>query len=131
MMKYPQLPEAELLVMQIVWEQNNPLTSKQLLELSKPQKEWKLQTVSTLLNRLTEKGFLTSEKRGKERYYLPVVVREEYLSQETKRFVKAFHKNSISGLMASLVSSNKVNDEDLQELVTWLKERKEGEHDDG
>ena len=129
-MKYPHLPEAELLVMQIIWEQNVPLSSKQMLELSKSQKDWKLQTVSTLLNRLTEKGFLSSEKKGKERTYLSLVDREEYLSQETDRFVKNFHKNSISGLMASLVSSNKVTDEDLQELAAWLKEQKEGKVDD-
>jgi len=39
-----------------------------------------------------EKGFLSSEKQGKERFYSPLVEREEYLRQETGRFVKLFTK---------------------------------------
>ena len=125
-MKYPQLPEAEFTIMQTIWGQETAMSSSQVAELLKPQKDWKHQTVSTLLNRLTEKGFLSSEKQGKERFYQPLVAREAYLSQETGRFVKEFHKNSLTGLMSALVSSSDIDDRDLKDLAAWLKAREQG-----
>ena len=121
-MKYTQLPETEFTVMQIVWEQEIPVLSSRVTELLKAQRNWKLQTVSTLLSRLEDKGFLSSEKHGKERYYKPLVAHDDYLRQETGQFIKKFHKNSITGLMSALVSNNDVTNDDLRELAAWLKD---------
>jgi len=120
-MKFPQLPEAEFFAMKTIWEQETPISNKKMVELLKPVKSWKKQTVHTLLFRLIDKGFLSSELQGKERYYTPLVSREDYLSQETGRFVEDFHKNSISGFMNALVADNKLTDSDFHELSTWLK----------
>ena len=128
-MKYPQLPDAELIVMQTIWEHKTPISGLRVTELLKPIKKWKHQTVSTLLSRLTDKGFLSSEKRGKERFYTPHVVREDYLSQETDRFIKDFHKNSLTGLMRALISAGDVTDDDLNELTVWLKNQRPGGDD--
>jgi len=98
-----------------------------MAELVKPYRGWKKQTVFTLLNRLVEKGFLSSTKTGKERYYEPLVEREDYLRQETGRFVESFHKNSITGLMSALVSSTDIDEKELAELSAWLDKRAKGE----
>jgi len=120
-MKYVHLPETEFAVMQTVWEQHAPVSSRQITEFLTPRRNWKLQTVSTLLSRLEDKGFLSSEKQGKERYYKPLVDCDDYLRQETGQFMKTFHKNSITGLMSALVSNNDVTEDDLRELAAWLK----------
>ena len=126
-MKYTQLPETEFVVMQTIWEHETPISSSRVTELLLPQKGWKHQTVSTLLSRLTDKGFLSSEKQGKERFYKPIVAREDYLQQETSRFMKNFHKNSLTGLMSALVSNNDINEDDLRELSAWLKDSEKEE----
>ena len=126
-MRYPQLPEAEFTVMKTIWEQETPISSMRMAELVKPYRGWKKQTVFTLLNRLVEKGFLSSTKTGKERYYEPLVEREDYLRQETGRFVESFHKNSITGLMSALVSSTNIDEQELAELSAWLDKRAKGE----
>ena len=125
-MKYTQLPETEFAVMQIVWEHDSPISSSRVTEMLMPERGWKLQTVSTLLSRLEDKGFLSSEKHGKERFYQPIVAQDDYLRQETGQFIKRFHKNSITGLMSALVSNNDVTDDDLRELAAWLKDSEAG-----
>jgi len=129
-MKIPHLPEAEFFAMKTIWDQETPISNKRMVELLKPTKGWKKQTVHTLLLRLVDKGFLSSEMQGKERYYTPLVSREDYLSQETGRFVEDFHKNSISGFMNALAANNKMNDDDFRELFTWLKENTKGGEND-
>ena len=122
---YPHLPDSEFAIMQIIWAQSLPISKIQVAALAKPLKGWTPQTVYTLLNRLTEKGFLSSNKQGKERYYTTLVSREEYLNQETSRFMKTVHKNSLTGLMNALFADNKPNEDDLSELEKWLKENSE------
>ena len=130
-MNYPQLPESEFSVMQVIWEHSAEISGSMVTKLLESSKKWKHQTVSTLLNRLVEKGFLSSEKRGKERYYKPLVDIEPYLRQETGRFVEAFHKNSLTGLMSALVSNTDIDDEELSELSAWLENRAGGAKNDG
>jgi len=126
-MQHPQLPRAELDIMQTIWEQETPISSVRMTELMRPIKGWKKQTVYTLLSRLVDKGFLSSEKQGKERCYAPLIDREEYLQQETGRFVEAFHKNSLTGFMRALVSATDIDDTELAELADWLESRKKEE----
>jgi len=123
MSNYPQLPDSEFAVMRIIWENPAPISKTQVAGLAEPERGWKPQTVYTLLNRLVEKGFLSSDKQGKERFYTPLVLREAYLNQTTGHFMKTFHKNSLTGFMNALFSNN-VNAEDLTELEEWLKESK-------
>ena len=130
MAQFTNLPDAEFDVMQIIWGQPTPISSVQIFTLANPEKKWKPQTVLTLLTRLVARGFLHSEKQGKERYYTPLVTREEYLNRETGMFVKRFHKNSLVGLMNALFSGKKPKEEDLDEIEKWLEAtRKEGEQD--
>jgi len=119
------LPDAEFDVMQVIWGADVPISSVQVHSLSVAEKKWKPQTVMTLLTRLTKRGFLSSEKRGKERYYWPLVTHEEYLQRETGLFVQRFHKNSLSGLMSALFAG-RPKDADLAEIEAWMKGQGEG-----
>ena len=124
MPEYTRLPDAEFDVMQIVWSQPTPISSVQVAALAAPEKNWKPQTVLTLLTRLTQRGFLSSEKLGKERVYTPLVTREDYLSTETGQFMQKFHKNSLTGLMNALYAGKGPKEEELAALEAWLRERK-------
>ena len=121
MNQYPQLPDSEFAIMQIVWEHPVPVSKTQVAGFAEPERGWKPQTVYTLLNLLVEKGFLHTEKQGKERYYTPLVTKDAYYNQETGRFMKLFHKNSLTGLMSALFS-NRVKEEDIAELTEWINE---------
>ena len=124
MPEYSRLPDAEFDVMQIIWSQPSPISSMQIAALTAPEKKWKPQTVLTLLLRLTQRGFLSSEKQGKERMFTPLITQEDYLNQETGLFMRKFHKNSLTGLMNAFFSDKSPEEDDLQALEKWLKERK-------
>lgn len=89
------------------------------------EKAWKAQTIITLMKRLVERGFLWSEKKGKERTYFPLISKDEYLKFETGDFIQRFHGNSFSSLIAALNDSRKFKKNDLDELEKWLKEKRE------
>lgn len=113
------LPDAEFEVMKQVWECEQPVTAPMLMERMEG-KGWKTQTLISLLIRLTERGFLRSEKRGRERIYWTEIGRDEYLAFETRDFVETHHSNSVSSLMASLYDGGKLDDSSIEELEAWL-----------
>ena len=115
------LPETEFEVMSVVWRNVPPVTTTTLMNQLGNEKGWKLQTLVTLLNRLTERGFLRSEKLGKERTYYPCVKQEDYIRYETALFVERYHGNSIFQLVNALSGNNKLSKVEIDELNSWLK----------
>lgn len=119
------LPDAEFEVMQIIWNNDPPITTNMIMQQLGNEREWKVQTVIVLLKRLIDRGFVSTAKPGKERNYFPLVQENEYLQFETHDFIKRLHKNSITNLVATLVDGNKLKDSDLKELTQWLEEKRD------
>ena len=118
------LPDAEFDVMKVVWANDPPITTNMVLEQLGKQREWKAQTVITLMLRLVDRGFLRTEKVGKERTYYPLVGKEEYLKFETSNFVRQYHDNSVLGLISTLFDDKALDDKDIDELLRLAKERR-------
>ncbi len=119
------LPDAEFEVMKTVWQNEPPITTNMLMEQLGNKKEWRLQTLITLLLRLVDRGFLRTEKNGKERTYYPLVDKEQYLKFETSSFIDRFHNHSIISLVDTLYDGKELKESDLDELSKWLKKRSE------
>jgi len=117
------LPDAEFEVMKVIWRNTPPMTTMQIMAKLDPEKTWKPQTLLTLLVRLIEKGFLISEKAGKERNYTPAILEQDYLRLETGDFVRRYHGNSVGSLVKTLYDGKNLTQEDLHELREWLKGR--------
>jgi len=77
------------------------------------------------LGRLTEKGFLRSEKTGKERQYYPLISKNDYLDYETGNFVKQYHENSFISLLLTFQHNKALTDKDLDVIQAWIKERRD------
>ncbi|HOQ07909.1 MAG TPA: BlaI/MecI/CopY family transcriptional regulator [Clostridiales bacterium] len=124
MREMKRLPDAEFEVMKIVWQNEPPVTTGIVMEQLGKKKEWKAQTVVSLMLRLVERGFLRTEKAGRERLYFPEVSREEYLKFETGNFIKQYHNNSLLNLVNTLYDDDALTDGDINELLQWIKERR-------
>lgn len=119
-----QIPNAEFDVMKVVWANDPPITTSVVMEQLGEKKEWKAQTIVSLMLRLVERGFLRTEKNGKERTYFPLISKEEYLKFETGNFMKQYHGSSFLSLVSTLFNGKALTDKDLDELLKWAKERR-------
>lgn len=123
--KMRRLPDAELEVMKAIWENQPPMSTNDVMKVISKEKNWNISTLLTLLSRLIERGFLTSEKRGRERIYYPAVDHQEYMEYETKNFLQKLHKNSFMSLVNTLYNNNDLSSNDISELSEWLKNKTE------
>ena len=118
------LPDGEFTILKVIWQLPNPTTSAQIMEKLGEDNHWKPQTLLTVLARLTEKGFLESVRKGRERQYTAIISEDEYLEVETSDFLKRYSCHSMGGLVKTLFSSNSLSDNELDELRSLLDQNK-------
>ena len=118
------LPDGEFTILKVIWQWPNPTTSAQIMEKLGEDNHWKPQTLLTVLARLTEKGFLESVRKGRERQYTAIISEDEYLEVETSDFLKRYSGHSMGGLVKTLFSSNSLSDNELDELRSLLNQNK-------
>ena len=120
------IPDAELEIMMVLWNHQTPISTTAIHNLLSNNKEWLLATVTSLLNRLTKRGFVSSQKEVKTRYYTPLIKKDFYIACENKSFLEKLNQNSIKNFLVSLSNSNSLSEKDFDELKQFIKER-EGE----
>lgn len=117
------LPEAELEVMMEVWNGEAPMTTNYLMKAIGDQKGWKAPTLISFLVRLEKRGFITSYKEGKERYYSPIADRTLYLRRITEHFLDTYHNGSFVDMLNVLYSDRDFTDKEVDELLEWLRRK--------
>lgn len=122
---FKRLPDAELEVMKVIWDSKPPMSTNDVMKVISKEKTWNISTLLTLLSRLIERGFLSSEKRGRERIYSPIVDKADYMEFETRTFLQKLHKNSFMSLVTTLYDNHDLTESDIDELSQWLKEKSE------
>jgi BlaI family penicillinase repressor len=121
-MSIPQISEAEIEVMKVLWELNEA-TSAQIVEKLEGMSNWKPKTIHTLINRLVAKGAINATKiDGKSYLYSPNVSEQEYKSHANKSFLQKLYNGSISLMMASFIKEQKLSKKDIDELKRLLDE---------
>ena len=115
MEKKNMVSDAELEILEVLWEAGEALNATQIRTKLNEKKSWERTTVLTLIRRLLDKGVIMQEKK-EVYYYNPVLKREEYIRQETRSFVDKFFSGSSKNLAAALVSDEQLTKEEIGEL---------------
>jgi len=89
-----------------------------------------LSTLMVSLDRLAAKGFVQCDRSTRSNLCTAIVSESEYKSFESRSFLGRLHGNSVSRLVASLYSSNNLNDDDIAQLRLFLDELDRGHADD-
>lgn len=118
------LPDGEFTILKVIWQLPTPTTSASIMEKLGADNNWKPQTLLTVLARLTEKGFLDSVRKGRERHYTALVSEDEYLEVEASDFLKRHSGHSMGGFVKTLFSSNSFSENELDELRSLLNQAK-------
>lgn len=124
MKKLGRLSETEMEVMEVIWGVAAPVTVAQLLDIFES-KGWKTSTLSTILKRLIEKGYLTKSMIGKVNYYDPVLTLDEYKKHETQSFLSRLYNGKVKNFIASLVDDDELSRDDIAELKEWFARKEE------
>ena len=114
------ITDSELEVMKLLWRAKDALPVTDIREQLQGSKGWEPATIKTLISRLVSKGVVRQEKRNVY-YYSPVITEMEYRSWATKDLITRIYNGKASDLIASLVRSDGLSNDDLVELREMFK----------
>ena len=118
------LPEAEFDVMVALWNSRSyPVNTAYLMEHVGKAKSWKAPTLISFLTRLEDRGFIHSEKKGKERYYYVDAVKDDYIKSVTLDFLNKYHSGSFVKMLDLLYGCGAFPNEELDKMLKWLQEQ--------
>lgn len=113
------ISDSELEVMEVLWEAGRPLPVTEIRQALQAKMGWESTTIKTLVQRLCNKGVLLQEKR-KNFFYLPLVSRQEYNDWATGNLIQKLYRGSAKSLVAALVHSDSLTQEDVEELRSFF-----------
>ena len=114
------LGEAELEIMQVIWDSENPITSNYILNELQGRRKWQLSTLMTSLARLADKGFVSCDRSTGSNLYTFIISENEYKASASKHFLEKVYNNSIQNMIATLYSNKAIKDSDVEELRNFL-----------
>ena len=106
---------SELEVMKLLWHAEDALPVTEIREKLQKSKGWEPATIKTLISRLVTKGVVRQEKR-KVFYYSPLISEKEYSTWATDDLIGRLYNGRARDLVAALVHSDGLSQEDLDEL---------------
>jgi predicted transcriptional regulator len=118
--KTPTLTDAELRLMEVIWEKGSASAAEVLESL--PDAELAYTTVLNTLRILETKGYLSHTKDGKAFVYHPLVGRDDARQSAIQYLVSRFFGNSPGLLVSNLIKREQLSKTELRRLKKLIEE---------
>jgi len=119
-----QLTNAEEQVMKLLWKLEKAYMKNILDAFSEPKPA--STTVSTLLKRMIDKGYVGYNQHGSNREYFPLVKKTDYFSKNINLLIKDFFNNSASQFASFFTNETNLSLSELEELKRLVEKKIEG-----
>ena len=121
--KSPNLTDAELRLMEVVWEKGKATVSE-VVDYLPGDAPPAYSTVLTMLRILENKGYLRHTKEGRAFVYRPAIEREKARESAISHLLRRFFENSPELLMLNLLEGKKISAKELARLRKRIGEEK-------
>ena len=121
--KSPQLTEAELRLMNVVWQKGSA-TVGEVAEALKGDPPLAYSTVLTTLRILESKGYLRHKKEGRAFIYEPTVDRQQASHGAIRHLLSRFFDNSPELLVTNLLRDERISRKEINRLKQLIAEHK-------
>jgi predicted transcriptional regulator len=122
--KSPTLTEAELRLMEVLWQKRSATVGEVLAGLPRDT-ALAYSTVLTTLRILEQKGYVAHLESGRAFVYHPLVGRDEAQRNATQQLVRRFFNNSPELLALSLLEQENIDEQELERLKKLIERSKE------
>ncbi|HXW90467.1 MAG TPA: BlaI/MecI/CopY family transcriptional regulator [Terriglobales bacterium] len=117
------LTEAELRLMEVLWERGSS-TVQQVLEALPKRPALAYNSVLTTMRILEKKGYVRHLKDGRAHVYTSVIERQEATRSEISHLVHRFFKNSRDLLLLNMLEESSIDEQELDRLRQFFESGK-------
>jgi predicted transcriptional regulator len=112
----------ETLIMKIVWDSESDISTPELIDALRIRygKDYARTTVVTFLQRLAEKGFVKTYRKGRVAYVHPVKTEKDYMTKFLSEAEDFWFQGDSSHLMAALCDTKKLSKDEIGRIREML-----------
>ncbi len=119
------LTHPEWAVMQALWGKQPQTLSEVIRSMGKAM-NWSYRTYASYLNKLCEKGLAGFEAKGRDKFYYPLVDKEQCIRAESRSLLKKVSEQSAKELLVCMIEESGLSPEDHEDLKKLLDELAKG-----
>ena len=123
----PELGDAELEVLKALWDAGPGTVRQVLAHLYERKRRVAYTTVLTVLTRLEQKGYVSSDKSGLAYLYRAKVTRQRVAATRVKAMVEQLYDGAAGQLALQLVKGERLTQAEIEELQRLIERLDRGE----
>lgn len=116
------LAKREEQIMQVLWELKKAFV-KEIVEVF-PEPKPHINTISTMVRILEDKGFIGHNAFGKSHQYFPIITKEEYQKTAVGDVLGKYFDNSYSKMVTYFAQQENISENELEEILKMIKNKK-------
>lgn len=109
-------------IMQILWKLNKAFVKEVVAELPKPKPHYN--TVSTVIRKMEDKGFIKHDAFGNTHRYYPAISKEAYRKKYFSNVIQNYFENSYKNVVSFFANEEKISAEELREIIKIIEQKR-------
>lgn len=107
--------------MQVLWKLKKAFVKEVVTELPKPKPHYN--TVSTVIRKMEEKGFVNHEAFGNTHRYFPAISIEDYRKGYFSNAINNYFENSYKNVVSFFANEEKISVDELKEIINIIESK--------
>ncbi|WP_421754538.1 BlaI/MecI/CopY family transcriptional regulator [Croceimicrobium sp.] len=121
-MNLKELTKAEEEIMQFLWRLKAASVKEIIAEMQAPKPA--VNTVSTIVRILEQKGFVDHRPQGRGYQYFPIISKEEYQKFSMNKLMKSYFGGSLSKMVSFFVEKEKLDTNELDDILEIIEKNR-------
>ena len=109
-------------IMQVLWRLKKAFVKEVVNELPEPKPHYN--TVSTVIRKMEDKGFIKHEALGNTHRYYPSISKEDYRTRYFSNAIQDYFEDSYKSVVSFFASEEKISADELREIIKIIENKK-------
>ena len=109
-------------IMQVLWKLKKAFVKEVIAELPEPKPHYN--TVSTVIRKMEDKGYMKHEIFGNTHRYYPIVSKENYRKNYFLDATQNYFENSYKNVVSFFAQEEKISADELREIIKLIENKK-------
>ncbi|MET2986067.1 BlaI/MecI/CopY family transcriptional regulator [Aureibaculum conchae] len=105
-------------LMQVLWKLEKAFVKEVIAEIPEPKPHYN--TVSTVIRKMEDKGFIDHEAFGNTHRYYPKISKEEYRKRYFSNAIDNYFENSYKSVVSFFAKEEKISADELREIISII-----------
>ncbi|MFD0760914.1 BlaI/MecI/CopY family transcriptional regulator [Lutibacter aestuarii] len=109
-------------IIHVLWKLKKAFVKEVVAELPKPKPHYN--TVSTVIRKMEDKGFIKHETFGNTHRYYPAISKEDYRKRFFSTAIQNYFEDSYKNVVSFFAKEEKISADELREIIKIIESKK-------